>query len=289
MKYAYYPGCSLHSTSKEYDMSTKEVANVLGIELVEVPDWVCCGATPAHVTMHLLSQTLPIKNLLNAKQTGLNQMCVCCAACFSRFKIANYNVLNDLEKRQKINQALESDYRGEIAVRHFIEILAQDYGMDNLAKKVVNKLRGLKVVCYYGCLLVRPRKIMQFDDEENPVIMDKIVQITGAQTLDWPGKVECCGASFSLTKTEVVLRVCNDILQMAADVGADCIAVGCPLCQSNLDLRQPEINKKYKKTFEIPVLYFTQLLGLSFGINWKKLGLDKHIVEPVKLLKKLKQ
>jgi heterodisulfide reductase subunit B len=212
-------------------------------------------------------------------------MCVCCAACFNRFKIANHYVLNDPEKRQKINQTLESDYKGEITVRHFLEILSQDYGSDNLGKKVVNKLEGLKVACYYGCLLVRPHKIMQFDDEENPLIMDKIMQATGAHALDWPGKVECCGASFSITKTDVVLRVCNDILQMAVEAGADCIAVGCPLCQSNLDLRQSEINKKYGKTFEIPVLYFTQVLGLALGIDWKKLGLDKHIVEPVKLLK----
>lgn len=285
MKYAYYPGCSLHSTSREYDMSAKEVSTRLGIELIEVPDWVCCGATPAHVTMHVLSQALPVKSLINAKQTGADTMAVCCAACFSRLKIANYHVLNDPGKKAKINRAVGAEYNGEVAVKHLLEILAKDFGLENLKGKMTAKLDGLKVACYYGCLLVRPRKIMQFDDEENPTIMDAVVETTGAKTVDWPGKVECCGASFSITKTGVVLRLCRDILQLASDAGAECIAVACPLCQSNLDLRQPEVNKKYDKKFDMPVLYFTQILGLAMGIDWKKLGLDKHIVSPLKFLK----
>ncbi|MEW6041563.1 MAG: CoB--CoM heterodisulfide reductase iron-sulfur subunit B family protein [Elusimicrobiota bacterium] len=285
MKYAYYPGCSLHSTSKEYDISTRAVAEMLGIELLEIPDWICCGATPAHVTIHHLSLALPEKNLILSKSTGVNEMAVCCAACFNRLKIANYVARTDEEKRQKINKLLGEDYSGEVEIKHLLEILVNDYGLEKISRKVTHKLDKLKVACYYGCLLVRPLEIMKFDDAENPQIMDRLMSAIGAEPVDWPYKVECCGASFSLTKTDIVLKLGNDILQMAKESSADCIVVACSLCQSNLDLRQKEIEKKYKTKFNLPVLYFTQLIGLSLGIEPSKLGLDKHIVSPKTLLK----
>lgn len=285
MKYAYFPGCSLHSTSKEYDISTRAVAEKLGIELYEIPDWICCGASPAHVTLQYLSLTLPIKNLLIAQSTGADKLAVCCAACFNRLKIANHVVRTDDEKRGKINELLKDRYKGEIEIKHFLEILISEYGMDKIKELVTRKLTGLKVVCYYGCLLVRPPKIMEFDDAENPQMMDKLMTALGAESLDWPYKVECCGASFSLTNTDIVLKLGNDILQTAKDTGADCLVVACPLCQSNLDLRQKEIEKKYNTKFNLPILYFTQLLGLAIGIKPEKLGLNKHIVSSQTLLK----
>lgn len=285
MKYAYFPGCSLHSTSKEYDISTRAVAQALGIELCEIPGWVCCGASSAHVTLHYLSLVLPIKNLLITRSTGTNELAVCCAACFNRLKIANYIIQTDEEKRDKINELLKSQYEGEIQTKHFLEIIVKEYNLEKILEKVTHKLTGLKVACYYGCLLVRPSKIMEFDDAENPQMMDKLITALGAESIDWPYKVECCGASFSLTKTDIVLKLGNDILQMAKESGADCLAVACPLCQSNLDLRQGEIEKKYGSKFNIPILYFTQLLGLALGIEAKKLGLKKHIVSPQNLLK----
>jgi heterodisulfide reductase subunit B len=158
------------------------------------------------------------------------------------------------------------------------------YGLQNLAAKVNKKLEGLKVACYYGCLLVRPPEVTKLDDLEEPHLMDDLMKTIGVEPVKWPYKTECCGASFSLTKTDIVLKLSGDILQMAYDEGAQAIVVACPLCQSNLDLRQPMINKKFNKNFNMPILYFTQLLGLSLGVAPEKLGLDKHIINPIKLL-----
>lgn len=286
MKYAYYPGCSLHSTAKEYDMSTREVANALGIELLEIPDWICCGATPAHITMHLLSLALPVKNLLKARGMNSYEVATCCAACFNRLKIANEFMEHDIEHRGKVNKIVGQEYKGEVKVRHFLDILVNVFGLKNLSERVVDKLSGLKVACYYGCLLTRPPEITQLDDLEEPHLMDDLMKTIGVEPVYWPYKTECCGASFSLTRTDIVLKLSADILQMAYDEGGQAIVVACPLCQSNLDLRQAAINRKYKKDFQMPILYFTQLVGLSLGIDAKKLGLNKHIVNPMKLLEK---
>lgn len=285
MKYAYFPGCSLHSTAKEYDLSTKEVANALGIELKEIPDWVCCGATPAHITMHLLSLALPVKNLLQSRGMDSYELMTCCAACFSRLKIANKFMRDDLEHRTKVDEIVGEKYRGEVKVRHFLDILANVFGLKNLSDRVTKKMGGLKVACYYGCLLTRPPEITCLDDVEEPHLMDDLMRTIGVETVDWPYKTECCGASFSLTKTDIVLKLSCDILQMARDEGAQAIVVACPLCQSNLDLRQPMINKKFKKDFDMPILYFTQLVALALGVDYKKLGLDKHIINPLGVMR----
>ncbi|OGX18122.1 MAG: heterodisulfide reductase subunit B [Omnitrophica WOR_2 bacterium RBG_13_44_8b] len=284
MKYAYFPGCSLHSTAKEYDISSRAVANALGIELIEIPDWVCCGATPAHLTLHLLSLALPVKNLLQAKKLGNYEVATCCAACFSRLKIANKFMEDDPVHKGKVEEVVGAKYSGEVKVRHFLDILVNVFGLNNISERVSKKLNGLKVACYYGCLLTRPPEIMQFDDVEEPHLMDDLMKAIGAEPVSWPYKTECCGASFSLTKTDIVLKLSQDILQMAYDAGAEAIVVACPLCQSNLDLRQSSINKKYKKHFHMPIFYFTQLLGLSLGIDPKKLGFNKLIVNPSKAL-----
>lgn len=287
MKYAYFPGCSLHSTAKEYDLSTKEVANALGIELIEIPDWICCGATPAHLTMHLLSLALPVKNLIKARAMGSYEVVTCCAACFNRLKTANHFMQKDAEHRQKVEKIVGQEYKGEVKVRHFLDVLVNGFGLKNLKEHITKDISGLKVACYYGCLLTRPPEITALDDLEEPHLIDDIMRTIGAEPVQWPYKTECCGASFSLTKTDIVLKLSGDILQMAADAGAQAIVVACPLCQSNLDLRQGMINKKYKKNFNMPILYFTQLVGLSLGIDRRKLGLEKHIVNPMPLLKEV--
>lgn len=284
MKYAYFPGCSLHSTAKEYDLSTKEVAKTLGIELIEIPDWICCGATPAHITMHLLSLALPVKNLIQARKMSSYEVVTCCAACFSRLKIANKFMQTDSVHREKVEKIVGVRYEGEVKVRHFLDVLVNVFGLKNLNEKINKKFSGLKVACYYGCLLTRPPEVTELDDLEDPCLMDKLMETIGVEPVKWPYKTECCGASFSLTKTDIVLKLSGDILQMAYDEGAQALVVACPLCQSNLDLRQPMINKKYKKNFRMPIFYFTQLVGLALGIEAKKLGLEKHIVNPMSLL-----
>lgn len=285
MKYAYFPGCSLHSTAKEYDLSTQEVARALGIELVEIPDWTCCGATPAHLTMHLLSSALPVHNLIKARAMDSCEVVTCCAACFSRLKIANKLMKEDAAHRKKVEEIVGKPYKGEVGVRHFLDVLVNEFGLKNLSEKVTKRLSGLKVACYYGCLLTRPNEVTCLDDPEEPHLIDDLMKTLGAEPVCWPYKTECCGASFSLTKTDVVLKLSGDILQMALDEGAQAIVVACPLCQSNLDLRQGMINAKFKKNFRMPVFYFTQLVGLALGIAPKKLGFHKHIVDPMPLLK----
>ncbi len=284
--YAYYPGCSLHATAREYDASFRLVSQALGLQIHELEDWVCCGATPAHMTMHLLSLALPVKNLLQAKQLGNYEVVTCCAACFNRLKIANKFMESDPEHREMVEKIVGARYNGEVNVRHFLDVLVNVFGLKNISERVTKKISGLKVACYYGCLLTRPPEVTQLDDLEDPHLIDDLMKIIGVEPMQWPYKTECCGASFSLTKTDIVLKLSGDILQMAYDEGAQAIVVACPLCQSNLDLRQAMINKKYKKNFNMPIFYFTQLLGLALGIEPSKLGLEKHIVNPMPLLER---
>jgi heterodisulfide reductase subunit B len=285
MRYAYYPGCSLHSTAKEFDLSTRVVCQRLGIELAEIPDWICCGATPAHVSMHLLGVALPVKSLWAVRGMNGQQVLTCCAACYSRLKAANKEMMEDEEIRLRVNQLLGSDYRGEVRVRHLLEVLLEDVGLEVLRAKTLKRMEGLAVASYYGCLLVRPPKVMQFDDPEKPHSLDDLVSAVGAQTIDWPYNIECCGASLSLTRTEIVLRLSHDILADAQARGANCVAVACPLCQSNLDLRQREAEKAYGVEFNMPILYFTQIIGLALGSGVRELGLNRHTIDPIPLLK----
>jgi len=283
MRYAYYSGCSLHSTAKEYDISTRAISRALGIELEEIPGWSCCGATSAHVTSELLALALPVRNLLLAQELGLDTV-VCCAACYSRFKAANKAMSSDGNYRVQVSEIVGRSYSGEVQVKHLLDVLTNEYGLDALRAKATRKLTGLRVAAYYGCLLVRPPKVVDFDDPENPTSMDQLANVLGAEAVDWPYKTECCGGSLALTRTDIVLKLSRDILQMAADAGAECLVVACPLCQSNLDLRQAQINKRYKTDFALPILYFTQLVGLALGMGWRELGLNKLIVSPKKLL-----
>ena len=285
MKYAYYPGCSLHSTAKDYDMSTRAMCRALDVELEEIPDWVCCGASAAHMTSELLSTALPVKSLASAGKMGLDTV-VCCAECYSRLKIANRAMgSGENNHTRDVDQVVGSTYRGESRVKHLLEVMRDDVGLDVLHEKVTQDLGELKVAAYYGCLLVRPPEVTGFDDPDDPTVMDEIVTAVGAQAIDWPYKTECCGSSLSLTRTDVVLKLCRDIYQTAADQGAECLLVACPMCQGNLDLRQSQVNKRYKTNFDLPVLYFTQLVGLALGIGARELGLNKLIVSPTKLLK----
>lgn len=279
MRFAYFPGCALRSTASEYDISARLVSEVLNVELIEIPDWICCGATPAHVTQHLLSLALPVQTLVQARDMGLD-IVTCCAACFSRLKIANHMMRSDEEYRDKVNEIVNSDYKGEVKVKHLLDVLINEYGLENLQHKVKVELTDVKVASYYGCLLTKPPEIMEFDDPEDPQSMDNLMAALGAQPIAWSYKTECCGASFAISRPDIVRRLTFDVLQMAKDVGAECITVACPLCQSNLDLYQSDVENEYETRINLPVFYFTQLVGLSLGIKPDELGVDKNIVDP---------
>jgi heterodisulfide reductase subunit B len=284
MKYAYYPGCSAHSTARDMHESSLAVAQALGIELKELEGWSCCGATSAHQTDRTLADALAAANLALAKKTGLD-MVVNCAACYNRSKTANYNVLSSAAVRERVSDALGEDYDGSVKVRHFVEVLLEDAGIDRLRKSLKKSLNGLKVACYYGCYLVRPPEVTGFDDPENPTSLDRLVTAMGGEALEWPGKVECCGGGLNLTRTDVTVQLSGSIIQMARAAGADCITVACPMCQTSLDLRQKDIEKATGERYGMPILYITQLIGLCLGIAPGKLGLNRLMVAPSPVLK----
>lgn len=277
MKYAYFPGCSAESTARDLHQSSLAVAGALGIEMLEPQGWTCCGATAGHQTDPILAASLPAANLVKIKNMGLDCI-VNCAACYNRMKMANYEIANDPKIRKAVSEATGQDYDGSVKIRHLIEVLLNDLGTDKIRKAIKRPLSDLKVACYYGCLLVRPPKVMNFDDPENPMSLDNLVKAVGATSVDWPYKVECCGGGLALTRTDVVVNLTDSILGMAKASGADCIAVSCPMCQVNLDLRQQDIKKQNGRDYQIPVMYITQLLGLAMGIDQSKLGLNKLMV-----------
>jgi heterodisulfide reductase subunit B len=279
MKYAYYPGCSAHSTARDMHESTVAVAGALGIDLVEPAGWTCCGATAAHQTDRILAASLPAANLLKVKDMGLD-MVANCAACYNRMKVANHEVSTNSAVRRSVGDAVGRDYDGSVKVRHLVEVLLEDIGLDAIRSALKHSLNGLKVACYYGCLLVRPHEVTNFDDPENPTSLDRLVTAMGAESLDWPHKVECCGGGLSMSRTDVVVNLTNAIVGMAKAAGAECMAVSCPMCQINLDMRQQDIEKQTGTRYDMPVLYVTQLLGLCLGISPDELGLKRLMVSP---------
>jgi heterodisulfide reductase subunit B len=284
MKYAYYPGCSAHSTARDMHESCLETAKALGIELNEIKGWTCCGASAAHQTDRVLAASLASANLLAAKQMGMD-MVVNCAACYSRSKAANYEIIHSEEMRQSVADSLGQPYDGSVPVRHFVEILAKDFGLARLRKKIVNSLKGLKVASYYGCYLVRPAEVTGFDDPENPTILENLINVMGGSNVEWSGKVDCCGGMQNLTQTEITVRRSAAVIEMAQSAGAECIVVACPMCQISLDLRQADMEKLLGKKYNMPIIYVTQLLGLALGISSEKLGFDRLMVSPAEIIK----
>ena len=283
MRYAYFPGCSLSSSGYDYNLSLKFVARALGIELVEVRDWVCCGASSAHAISHLLSVALPVLNLSHAEKDGFQKLIAPCLACLSRFKAANVELEHDASLKEKIHQVFDYQYQGKVKVYHPLEVFLE-MGLEKIRERIRKKLTGLRIACYYGCVLTRPPKITQFDNVEDPQSMDSIVRTLGATPLEWSFKTECCGVSMTLTRSDMVLKLSNDILREAKEAGADAIAVACPLCQANLDGRQRQIEETYNTRYGIPILYITQLMGLAFGAFPKEVGIQKLITSPREVL-----
>jgi heterodisulfide reductase subunit B len=280
-KYAYYPGCSLHSTGSEYDVSFRAVCNKAGIDIEEIKGWVCCGTSPAHCSSKLLSLALPYENLCLAEKMGAVDVVAPCAACFARLRTAMYEAKEDPEVAKQISEALERPLPESMNVLSPLQIFS-DY--EGLADFVTKELPGLNVVCYYGCLLTRPSKVMQFDECEYPMAMDELLQSMGISTLDWSYKTECCGGALAMTRTDVVLKLTHDILEEAKAVGANAIAVACPLCHVNLDTRQEEVEQEYGVKYGLPIFYFTQLMALAMGVPAGELGLKKHFVGTDELL-----
>ena len=275
MKVGYFPGCSLQGSSRDFAESLHAVAKVLSIELCEVPEWNCCGASSGHMIEHLVSVALPVNVLLKAQKAGLEQVMAPCAACYNRLASAKHEIEHSARTRAQVEKVLQTPIGKLPPVLNVLELLAQ--ANDSIAAKVTTKFEQT-VACYYGCLLVRPAKITGFDRTEDPVEMDKLIATVGGKTIDWNFKTECCGASFSVSKTPVVGRLGARILHDAVEKKAEAVVVACPMCHSNLDLRRAEINQRLDKATHIPVLFITQVIGMALGLSAKELGLGRHFV-----------
>ncbi len=279
-KLTYFPGCSAHGTSEEFDTTLKLVMKSLDVEMEEIPDWNCCGATSAHVMTENLAMALPMRNLVLAERLKNKTMGIACASCYSRMKTTKAEIDANPELAKRINSTIveEGEYHGNIDIKSMLQFFYEDIGLETIQNKVTYPLKGLKVACYYGCLLTRPATITRFDSPEYPMSMDRIMTALGATPTEFDFKTECCGASFSISDTEIVLSLSGNILEMAQESGAHAIVVACPLCQSNLDMRQPDIDKLAGKKYHIPVLYLTQLMALALGSPVKDLKPSKHII-----------
>jgi heterodisulfide reductase subunit B len=273
VKFAYFPGCSLESTAWDFDRSTRAVCRALDVELEEIPDWVCCGSTPAHSTSGSLATALPVVNLQKAQEMRAPVL-TACASCYARLRTANHAIQTSAEERSRTERITGQAYEGGVPVRHVLDVLAGDVGPREIRYRVKRPLSGLRVACYYGCLLTRPPEIVAFDDPEHPTSMEDLMEAIGAEPVTWPLKTECCGAGLSMTNAGVVGRLSHRLLSTAREAGAQCLAVACPLCQVNLDLRQADAKRAHGDLPDTPVLYITQLLGLALGLSPKELGLE---------------
>lgn len=285
MNVGYYPGCSLESTAKPYDLSTRQVCEALEVGLSELPGWLCCGSSPGLKMSRLLSLSLSAKNISQAEKNGISEVLVPCPFCYRRLLSAQQELKEDGQAKILTEQAIDCEISGNLNILNLLGFFCDTVGMQAIEKKISKPLRGLKVVPFYGCYMVKPSQVTRFDDPENPTSMDRIVNALGAQVLDWDFKTECCGASLSVSKTEKVVELSGRILREALWRGADAVAVACQLCQANLDMRQDEILNPKGNEPHLPVLYFTQLMGLAFGVPAGNLGLDRHLVDALPLLK----
>ncbi len=277
---AYYPGCSLHSTAKEFNQSAEAACKALGLELVEPQGWVCCGSSAAHRADPQAGLRLPMENLALIEQSGFQEVTMPCAACFNRHKAALHEIRQDEEHKHQVDESLDYDYQDRVRVSTLIEAILNHVGKEQVAAQVKKPLKGLRLVCYYGCLLTRPPQVTEAQHPENPTDMDELLAATGAEVLDWSYKTSCCGAAHSLTRPDIVLKLSRDLIEHARRAGADAIAVACPLCHTNLDARQFQM----KLADSMPVLYFTQLLVLALGLPEKEAALHKNLVDPRPLL-----
>jgi heterodisulfide reductase subunit B len=279
MNYSYYPGCSLHSTGLEYGLSTRAVFKHLGLGLTELAGWNCCGASSAHTLDHTLALALPARTLSQA-QAFDRDLVIPCAACYNRLKGADLAMRTDAETRSQMESMLGFQYTGTVAVRPILAVLAEDVGVQRIADETRNPLHGLKVVTYYGCLLVRPPEIAQFDDPDNPQVMAELLRAVGAEVMDWSHATDCCGGSLSLSRSDVVQSLVGKLAGRAREAGADAIVTACPLCQVNLEMRQTAKPK-------MPAFYFTELLGLAFGLPDANNWWGKHLIDPRPVLERV--
>jgi heterodisulfide reductase subunit B len=292
-QYAFYPGCTLHSTGVEFGVSTQLVCDALDLEMVEIPDWNCCGASSAHSMDHTLFLALPARNLAQAQTVGPDDLAIPCAACYSRLAAADLALRQDAAFRSTMESTLDFQFQARVRPRNLLDIFANDFSREALTAKVKKPLQGLKTVAYYGCLLIRPPQYTgRWDDPEHPQTMDYILQLMGADALPWSYGVDCCGGSLTLNRSDVVVHLVDKLARAAHEAGADALVTACPMCMANVDGRQlyrggALFPRPPKPDYEpLPIFYFTELIALAYDLPLHKV-LAKHLVDPRPLLKRL--
>jgi heterodisulfide reductase subunit B2 len=286
MSYLYYPGCSLKGTGRAYEESMLPVFRALNAPLEELEDWNCCGATAYMAISELKAFVLSARNLAlaEAKKGGADtiDLVAPCTACYLGLNKTNKYFKEYERIHRKVSEALKAAdlaYKGTVKVRHPLDIIINDIGLEKVSGLIKKPLKGLKVACYYGCQMVRP--YADFDDQNNPTSMNKVMTALGAETLEWPLKTRCCGGSLTGTVQETGMRLSYLILKEAMRRGADMVATACPLCQFNLECYQNAMSGTFKDKIDIPVAYFSQLMGIAFGLKDKEIGL-KRLFVPVR-------
>jgi len=286
-KFALFPGCSLEKMAASYNRSSIETTREFGIELQELEDWNCCGATTYSFIDELLANTLVARNLALAEKEGLDFVAPC-SACYKNAYFANKYLKEDPDLNEHINYALEQDnlqFQGKTKVYHIIDIFAEEIGPEAIKEKVTNPLTSLKIAPYYGCQIVRPRK--NGEEFENPQFFEEIIEAMGAEAVDFADRLRCCGASLIMTSRHAALDMVRVLLNNAVRSGADVIATACPLCQVNLECYQTAVNEEFGTDFKVPVLYFTQLMGLALGMPRRRLGIGSELVSVAPIFSQL--
>ena len=287
LKYAFFPGCTLESAAREVKMSTLKVAEKLGIELIEISGWTCCGASAVQDIDETLSTSINARNIALGEKLNLPIMTVC-NTCTLMLRTAKDKLDNNNEMRGKVNEALSDttlSYKGTSEVTHFLWALIRDYGLENLKKKVVRPLTGLRVANFYGCHIVRPPKIMGFENPLNPQSMEMVVEVLGATSVDYDKRLSCCGFHATFPAEKEVFNLVENECVTAREAQADVIVTPCPLCQMQMDMYQPDIQKTASQDITMPILHLPQLVGLALGISPKELGINRHIVDVIPKLK----
>lgn len=291
--YSYYPGCSYESTANPYEISATAISKALGLQLQPLEDWNCCGATESITLSKATAFALVGRNLaLAARESENAQLVAPCSACYANLKKVDHYMGKYSEINQMTNEALAagdlSYDPGTLRIRHLIEVLYQDVGLEALSARVVRPLHGLRLAPYYGCYLVRPQfGADRVDDPMYPTILDELLTTAGATVTDFGLKTECCGGHLTQIDAEASYEIIRRLLQNADESGADAIVTMCPMCQLNLDAYQQNVNSTFKTRYRIPVLFFTQVLGLALGFSADELAVNKGIISANVMLAKL--
>ncbi|MEN6452150.1 MAG: CoB--CoM heterodisulfide reductase iron-sulfur subunit B family protein [Thermoguttaceae bacterium] len=277
MDFGYYPGCALHGSSNDYGQSVNACLAALGVELRELNDWICCGATAAHSLNHALALALPARNLAIAERDGLPNLLAPCPMCSMELLKAQDALAASEDARRQFSDIVELPIRGDTRVLNLIQVL-QQVGLETIKGKATRPLSEFRPACYYGCLLTRPPETLRFDDCEHPSSMETILRELGAAPVDWNCKTECCGAGMTMADEDIVLGLSHKILSNAKEHNANCMVVACPMCHVNLDMKQPDIERRFGCRHDLTVYYLSDLVGLALGLDERSLGIDRHFV-----------